>query len=213
MTDDGGKLYLYDAEGRICAVAATPVAGFTTMTGYLYDADGTRVVKGSVSSPACPNSSSSFSAVSAQYLLDPGGNQVTELTGSGSWAHSNIWSGGALDATYDLKGLHFHLKDPLGTRRVQAAAISSPGAIEEYCLSLPFGDALNCVVPPGAPSTADDATEQHFTGKERDTESGNDYFGARYYGSSMGRFMSPDPSGNTSGNREIGGHDTYSQQF
>ena len=35
----------------------------------------------------------------------------------------------------------------------------------------------------------------HFTGKERDTESGNDYFGARYYGSSMGRFMSPDPSG------------------
>lgn len=33
-----------------------------------------------------------------------------------------------------------------------------------------------------------------FTGKERDTESGNDYFGARYYASSMGRFMSPDPS-------------------
>jgi len=31
-----------------------------------------------------------------------------------------------------------------------------------------------------------------FTGKERDAESGNDYFGARYYGSSMGRFMSPD---------------------
>jgi RHS repeat-associated protein len=30
------------------------------------------------------------------------------------------------------------------------------------------------------------------TGKERDTESGNDYFGARYYASSMGRFMSPD---------------------
>ena len=32
------------------------------------------------------------------------------------------------------------------------------------------------------------------TGKERDTESGNDYFGARYYASSMGRFVSPDPS-------------------
>jgi RHS repeat-associated protein len=37
----------------------------------------------------------------------------------------------------------------------------------------------------------------HFTGKERDTESGNDYFGARYYASSMGRFMSPDWSGAT----------------
>ena len=31
-----------------------------------------------------------------------------------------------------------------------------------------------------------------FTGKERDSESGNDYFGARYYASTMGRFMSPD---------------------
>jgi RHS repeat-associated protein len=38
------------------------------------------------------------------------------------------------------------------------------------------------------------ANPLHFTGKERDTESGNDYFGARYYGSSMGRFMTPDPS-------------------
>jgi RHS repeat-associated protein len=34
----------------------------------------------------------------------------------------------------------------------------------------------------------------HLSGKERDTESGNDYFGARYHSSSMGRFMSPDPS-------------------
>jgi RHS repeat-associated protein len=33
-----------------------------------------------------------------------------------------------------------------------------------------------------------------FAGKERDAESGNDYFGARYYASSMGRWMSPDPS-------------------
>ena len=30
------------------------------------------------------------------------------------------------------------------------------------------------------------------TGKERDAESGNDYFGARYYASSMGRWLSPD---------------------
>ncbi len=31
-----------------------------------------------------------------------------------------------------------------------------------------------------------------FTGKERDQESGNDYFGARYYASTMGRWLSPD---------------------
>jgi RHS repeat-associated protein len=44
------------------------------------------------------------------------------------------------------------------------------------------------------------AKETHFsrsrsTGKERDAESGLDYFGARYYASNMGRFMSPDWSG------------------
>jgi len=31
-----------------------------------------------------------------------------------------------------------------------------------------------------------------FTGKERDSESGLDEFGARYYASSLGRFMIPD---------------------
>jgi RHS repeat-associated protein len=36
-------------------------------------------------------------------------------------------------------------------------------------------------------------SRSRITGKERDTESGNDYFGARYYASSMGRFLSPDP--------------------
>jgi RHS repeat-associated protein len=30
-----------------------------------------------------------------------------------------------------------------------------------------------------------------FTGKERDTESGNDYFEARYYSSAMGRVAHP----------------------
>jgi RHS repeat-associated protein len=38
----------------------------------------------------------------------------------------------------------------------------------------------------------DDHVRSRCTGKERDNESGLDYFGARYYGSNMGRFMSPD---------------------
>jgi RHS repeat-associated protein len=55
---------------------------------------------------------------------------------------------------------------------------------------LPYGDGLT-TIPVSSTDTAD-ATEHHFTGKERDTESGNDYFEARYYSSAMGRFMSPD---------------------
>jgi hypothetical protein len=34
---------------------------------------------------------------------------------------------------------------------------------------------------------------QVFTGKERDAETGLDFFGARYYSGAQGRFTSPDP--------------------
>ena len=39
----------------------------------------------------------------------------------------------------------------------------------------------------------DQMTTSRSSGKERDTETGLDYFGARYFGSSMGRFTSVDP--------------------
>ena len=41
-------------------------------------------------------------------------------------------------------------------------------------------------------SLYDGRVRSRSTGKERDAESGNDYFQARYYSSAMGRFMSPD---------------------
>ena len=37
-----------------------------------------------------------------------------------------------------------------------------------------------------------DCTAHKFTGKERDAESGLDMFGARYYASTLGRFVTPD---------------------
>jgi RHS repeat-associated protein len=87
-------------------------------------------------------------------------------------------------------GLHFQLADWLGSRRVQT---DYAGNTEETCTNMPFGDNLSC--PPTSLPTAEDATDHHFTDKERDAESGNDYFGARYYGSTSGRFLSPDWSG------------------
>src|SRR5205807_4794685 len=38
-----------------------------------------------------------------------------------------------------------------------------------------------------------DGVRQQFTSKERDNETGLDYFGARYYSSAQGRFTSVDP--------------------
>lgn len=44
----------------------------------------------------------------------------------------------------------------------------------------------------------EDGVRQRFTAKERDAETGLDYFGARYYSSAQGRFTSPDELPSTS---------------
>jgi RHS repeat-associated protein len=168
---------------------------------FSYDAEGARIGKGTLASApgsytaTCAPPFGSGFTLTNRYLVDLGGDQVTELNGSGVWQHSNVWAGGKLVATYDTKGIHFELTDPLGTKRVQANA---QGQVDETCTSLPFGNEVgnspgaNCAQPGNQLGTGDDATEHHFTGKERDSESGNDYFLARYYSSAMGRFMSPD---------------------
>jgi RHS repeat-associated protein len=106
-----------------------------------------------------------------------------------------MFAGGKLVGTYDTRGLHYALSDPLGTKRVQ---VNIAGEMDEYCVSLPFGNDINnpytpsCTQTPNQLNTQDDATEHHFTQKERDSESGNDYFFARYYTSAIGRFTTPD---------------------
>ena len=142
------------------------------------------MAKGSITALSCDPSTNGF-VLQAQEVLDQSGTTRSELTSDGTWSRSDVFAAGQLVASYDASDLHFQLTDPLGTRRVQT---HSWGLIENTCASLPFGDMQTC-----APVTSnDDATPLHFTGKERDTESGNDYFGARYYASSMGRFLSPD---------------------
>jgi len=168
LLNDGRNSYTYDAENRIVTFNGQPT--------YVYDAEGRRVAK-----------LGSGGTVTASYFLGLGGEQVSELSISGAWVHSNVFVGGRLLATYvgpaepAAAGYHFHLTDWLGTKRMQ---VSPGGGQDETCTSYPFGDGLNCTGP--------DATEHHFTGKERDTESRLDYFGARYLDSNLGRFMTPD---------------------
>jgi RHS repeat-associated protein len=193
VTYDGTNVYVYDGDGRLCAMQ--PISGSAAF-GYLYDADGDRVAKGTInasahpltSPPSCDPTSNGFQ-LAEDYVLDTSGQELTMLNGSSNWQLTNVFGGGRLLATYDPNGLHFHVTDPLGTRRLQTSAVGQP---ETDIQSLPFGDQLNPYTALNAPTTADDATPLHFTGKERDQESGNDYFGARYYASTMGRFLSPD---------------------
>lgn len=118
-------------------------------------------------------------------ILDLAGRQMTEYDGSGNWEHTNVFALGQLLATYSSTGtpMTFALNDWLGTKRVQATA---NGEFSMSYASLPYGD--NEVTSGSGPN----ATAQFFTGKQRDSESGNDYFGARYYAENDARFMSPD---------------------
>ena len=93
------------------------------MTGYVYDAEGTRVAKGTLQNMnSCDPPVNGFQTTS-DYVLGPSGEQVTEVDvdadGNMARPHTNVWAGGKLLATYDNNGLHFYLDDPLGTRRVR----------------------------------------------------------------------------------------------
>ena len=112
------------------------------MVEYIYDAEGNRVAKGTITVWSCdmtpgqnglPNNG--FVPTNA-YVIGPSGEQLTETDGNGNWQHTNVSAAGSLIATYDTVGLHFQLGDWVGTRRVQT---NYAGNIEETCASLPFG--------------------------------------------------------------------------
>jgi RHS repeat-associated protein len=92
--------------------------------------------------------------------------------------------------------IRYHHLDALGSVR---ALTGQNGAILERHDYLPFGEECTtgaCAANPGAGG----GHPRKFTGKERDAETGFDYFGARYYGSGFGRFTSVDPVMNITGN-------------
>jgi RHS repeat-associated protein len=195
--------YVYDADGR--RVAKGALLGSWPVSGA-----------------SCGAPTSSSFSLSATYVRGKNGDQEVELQApppasmneAPGW-HQNVYAGGTLIATYGVPPystqagtncvivtggtithvpcppppppaptLSFHFGDWVGSRRMQ---VNAQGQLQLTWQSDPFGDYQ---APSGSGS---DATEHHFTGKERDSESGNDYFGARYYNSSAGRFLMPDP--------------------
>src|SRR5712664_3124541 len=85
--------------------------------------------------------------------------------------------------------------DQLGTPRMIFDQSGSLATVSRHDY-LPFGEELFAGTA-GRTTTQgyslSDNVRQKFTLKERDNETGLDYFGARYYGSTQGRFVSPDP--------------------
>ena len=85
--------------------------------------------------------------------------------------------------------------DHLGTPRMIVDQSGSLANVKRHDY-LPFGEELFAATGgrnTGQGYTSGDGIRQQFTKKERDNESGLDYFGARYYASTQGRFTGADP--------------------
>jgi len=167
MTSDptDGVSASYDAENRI---ASATKAGVTTS--YLYDADGNRVKK------------SSGSTGTLYWYMTPGIIGESDL--SGTMKSEYVFFNGERVARRDLVtpgGVFYYFSDHLKTASV---ITDSTGNIKSESDYYPWGGELQFV--------NNDSNHYKFTGKERDTESGLDYFGARYYSNGLGRFITPD---------------------
>jgi RHS repeat-associated protein len=79
----------------------------------------------------------------------------------------------------------YYTTDAVGSVRMVTDVTGAVVARYDY---LPFGDL--CGVACGAVAAVD---RRQFAGKEKDVETGLDYFGARHYQSQTGRFTSTDP--------------------
>jgi RHS repeat-associated protein len=162
----GSATYTYNAEGQMTQAATSSTVG------YVYDGDGQRVEK------------TSSGSATKLYWYGLGGNVLDETDGSGTLASEYAFFGGSRIGRRDASGnVFFYFADHLGTARaiVQQGHTSPCYDADFY----PFGgerDYTSTCVP-----------NNRFTGYERDGESGNDDASARYYTSSMGRFLSPDP--------------------
>jgi RHS repeat-associated protein len=110
---------------------------------------------------------------------------VPALTGSGTSGVTNVTT--AIHVCLDpgcapSNTTTYYHGDQIGSSRILSNGHGYPVWQGTF---LPFGEEYNLQI-----------TDNHykFNGKERDAETGLDYFGARYYSNGLGRFASVDPS-------------------
>jgi len=146
-----------------------------------------------------------LSTAGVNYTYDGDGNRVEKSNGtiywhggldesnlSGTLTNEYIFFGGARIARRDpSSNVFYNFADHLGTAR-SIAEVPSGQTTATKCYDADL-------YPFGGERWYSDTCDSHykFTGKERDSESGLDNFGARYNSSNTGRFMSPDSVGYT----------------
>jgi len=118
------------------------------------------------------------------YALD-GAVTVGVFSDAGAIKHWNILAGGAVVGRYESGAKRYYHRDHLGTTRV---VVDASGTVKEARDYYPFGLAM-----PGRTTLTGTGAREGYTSKERDAETGLDYFGARYYMAALGRWGNVDP--------------------
>lgn len=136
--------------------------------------------------------------IGGSYFYDGDGRRVKKVVGSTTTVY--VYNAdGQLIAEYSntisssYAGTSYLTEDSLGTPRIITYTDGSVKSRHDY---LPFGEEIATVIGNRSSVTGystPDNINQKFTQKERDVESGLDYFLSRYYSSTQGRFTSADP--------------------
>lgn len=182
----GTHTYTYDAENRLIKVD-----GGNTST-YVYDGEGHRFSKTNSSSINSGGDTPDPTGTT-EFVYDPQGHLVhTESPNGGTGWRGELFAGRRHLATYAGGNLVFAHADWLGTERNRDLPNSNAPQYpsNQNITSLPFGDWLD-----NTQGIISDWTPLNFTGQYHDFETDLDYFGARYYAPTTGRFTSPDGNG------------------
>ena len=117
------------------------------------------------------------------YWTGTGGDALLETDLSGNPTAEYVFFNGRRIARIDRPAntVEYYFSDHLGSADV---ITNASGTITKESDYYPYGGEI--------PVITGDSNRYKFSGKERDTESGLDNFGARYDSSSLGRFMTPD---------------------
>jgi RHS repeat-associated protein len=185
MTTNGGASYTYDAENHLVLMGST--SGYA----YFYDGDGNRVKKcTSTVAFTCQTS-----PTRTLYWRGGGGDPLIESTLGGTNQEEYIFFNGKRIARRDVSNsaVHYYFSDHLGSTSMTTDANGTMSACPTNS-NLITGEDESDYYPYGGEQPLCNRVPQNykFTGKERDSESGLDNFGARFDASSLGRFMSPD---------------------
>jgi RHS repeat-associated protein len=178
--------YTFDAENRIISTA-----GYV----YSYDGDGERVKKG-VPNPSTATSCSG-STSGTLYWRGIGTDTLDESDIAENAQEEYVYFNGQRVARRDVSNnaVHYYFGDHLNSTSLVTDAFGSLSICGTY--TVPTGEDESDYYPYGGEMVICNRVPQNykFTGKERDSESGLDYFGARHYSSALGRFMVPDWAG------------------